>query len=40
MTEHNGGHLFIPIAIKWLASATDDNDADDDDDDDGGTNAM
>ena len=25
-TEDNGGHLFIPITAKWLASGTDDND--------------
>jgi len=25
-TEDNGGHSFIPIAAKWLASGTDDDD--------------
>src|SRR6218665_873491 len=25
MTEHNGDHLFVPIATKSLASATDDD---------------
>ena len=33
MTEENGDHLFVPIAVKWLASATDDGGGDDDDDD-------
>ena len=28
MTEDNGGHLFVPIAAKWLASGTDDDDDD------------
>jgi len=32
-TEDNGGHSFVPIAAKWLASGTDDDDDDDDDDD-------
>src|SRR6218665_1428907 len=44
-TEDNGGHSFVSIAAKWLASGTDDDDDDDaggggggggdDDDDDG-----
>ena len=25
-TEDNGGHSFVPIAAKWLASGTDDDD--------------
>jgi len=32
--EVNGGHSFLPIAAKWLASGTDDDDDDDDDNDD------
>ena len=26
VTEDNGGHLFVPIAAKWLASGTDEDD--------------
>jgi len=26
MTEESGGHSFVPIAAKWLASGTDDAD--------------
>ena len=31
--QYNGGHSFVPITAKWLASGTDDDDDDDDDDD-------
>jgi len=29
MTEHTGSHLFVPIAVVWLASGNDDDDDDD-----------
>jgi len=29
MNEDDGGYLFVPIAIKWLTSGTDDDDDDD-----------
>jgi len=28
MSEHNGNHLFVPIACKWLAPGADDDDDD------------
>ena len=27
MTEDNGGHLFVSVAAKWLASGTDDDES-------------
>ena len=26
LTKDNGGHSFVPITAKWLASGTDDGD--------------
>ena len=34
LINDRGGHLFVPIAAKWLASGTEDDDDDDDDDED------
>ena len=28
LTKDNGGHSFVPIALKWLVSGTDDDDDD------------
>ena len=33
ITEDNGGHLFVPIAAKWLLSRAGGGDDDNDDDD-------